>query len=63
MLMNEECVNGKIKEGLVQWFVHNCQNCPHYAGIANEKRCLRDPSCLSEGAFKEIKGELRRFIE
>lgn len=56
--MNEEYVNDKIKEGLVQWFVHNCQNCPHYAGIANEKWCLRDPSCLSEGAFKEIKGGL-----
>lgn len=64
--MNEEAkfemADNVIEVDLHNWFIYNCQNCPYYAGLLNEKFCTNEVQCLSDGAVKKVKEFIKRSM-
>lgn len=59
MRMNEfEIADGVIAVELKRWFLRICQNCPYYAGLANDKVCNHSTPCLTNGAFDKIRRKM-----
>lgn len=53
-------VEAYLDRQLISWFRSECQNCPFYAGIANNKVCNREVQCLSDKAFEMIRKEMTK---
>ena len=51
----ELAISDTIIRQLENWFSTNCLHCPYYSGIANERVCVKNVQCLSDGAFKILK--------